>query len=346
MCKDGGRPGDSPQGKDRYKVRKGGIFSVLMPGCVIPRAGGGKRVGSDVNFLSGTNEESNFRDLSSLIVQLGEISRFATVMFQDLYNDAVVTGDRVDAVSERVRTNLHAGLSYIEHQLVVDEEPLGLYEERLETIQVDTPGAPENLFTPESLPAALADRCRVHMDPRQSFALVDHLSVREVAPGLWVDSQSDEFKPAALSVSNPNCFNEQFIESLKTKAQRERAAQRAKRKSRKVGRARKNSVKGENKARVRRVRKKRRGGMRDVIGVADDEEDAETAFKKMDKQGRGAIEYGEVKQAFANLGEQMSDDQMLAAMSRMNANAGTDGMVRAARLLLYFRRLSLSGTAS
>ena len=277
-------------------------------------------------FLSGTNEEANFHDLQTVLAQLGKVASHATTLFQELYNDTVHTCQRVEVLGKRIGGNLYGnGLPYVERQLVAEPEPLRLYDSRVEIMVSDNHPDTGNLFTSASLPSGLAERCRMKMEAGPDFESVDQLSVRQTAVGEWVDIGSEEFKPAALSISNPNFFNEQFIEGLHAKAQLERAAQRAKREKRKEGRARKKSMKGDQKARVRRVRKKRRGGLKDTIGV-DEEDDAESAFRKVDTTGSGYIEFADVQRAFSNLGEEMSSDQMRDAMARMDADG--DGKVR------------------
>lgn len=290
------------------------------------RSGGGSAV------LSGTNEEANFRDLEAVLIQLGNVASHAAAIFQDLYNDAAATRSRVDALGQRIEKNLSsAAVGYIESKIVSADEPMYFYKSRVEATLPKYSTDTGNIFSPESLPAGLAERCRSKLDIAVDFSAVDALSVRQTQAGDYVEIGKPEFRPAALSISNPNWFTEQFMLGLREDAIRQKEEQRANREKKKERRARKKSSQADSKARVRRVRKKKRAGVNYMIGV-DDDDDAESAFKKIDVDGSGFLERSEVQAAFVHLGEEMNEEQMQAAMAAMDSD--NDGQVRRLRFPL------------
>jgi hypothetical protein len=289
-----------------------------------------QKKGGAFSLLSGTNEEANFRDLQAVLSQLGNVASHANVLFAALYEETKHTGERVALLSRRISSTLHGdGPTFVESRFVVDEEPLRFYErdaawptEQPTSEPADTNG--ENLFTKKSMPDGLRQRCQQTMEPALDFSAVDLLSVRQTTAGEWVDMEAPEFKAAALSISDPNSFSEQFIAGLMADANRKKELQRAKREKRKEGRARKKTIQSDKKARVRRVHKKKRGGLKDIIGV-DEDDDAESVFKKLDVDSSGYLEHREIRDAFTQLGEQMNDDQLQEAIAKMDGDA--DGKV-------------------
>ena len=79
-----------------------------------------KTADGDINYLHGTKEEANFRELRAIIMQAGNLANYATSVFQDIYNDIVTVGERVSVIDQRLSTNVFSGhLPYIEHQFVI-----------------------------------------------------------------------------------------------------------------------------------------------------------------------------------------------------------------------------------
>ena len=103
---------------------------------------------------------------------------------------------------------------------------------------------------------------------------------------------TDAFASAKLKFSNPNTFLTQHIQEMMEGAEgerKERKEKKARAAKRKAARSTPDAL-GSNKekARVTVIKKKKRGGLKDMIGV-DEEDDVVAAFKKIDANGDGAL---------------------------------------------------------
>jgi hypothetical protein len=171
-----------------------------------------KTAGGDVDYLAGSTEEANFRELRAVIMQCGNLANYATSVFQDLYNDIINTGERVAVLDKRLATNVFgiAGappLAYIEHQFVVQEEPMVFYENapgRAEEVKSKWHQRGTDLFTDETMPHGLAEQCK------QLRADMDFSPVDQLTAGFG----DEGFRSSKRGFSNPGTFKEQWIEAL------------------------------------------------------------------------------------------------------------------------------------
>ena len=88
---------------------------------------------SDDKAIAGNDAEA-FEEVKAILLQLGEVARHATAMFQDLFNETVTTTERVARLSHVVEKNIFAtdqesnALQFIENRVVHFDEPMRLYE--------------------------------------------------------------------------------------------------------------------------------------------------------------------------------------------------------------------------
>jgi hypothetical protein len=132
---------------------------------------------------------------------------------------------------------------------------------------------------------------------------------------------ADGFREAALMYSNPNTFQEMYVEEL---AERAMATKAKKQEKKKAARDRKKSVKGEKMSDAKRVRKRQ---IDKDTGLEIDDP-AEIAFKQIDKDGNGFLDLAELALAFGHLKHEefnLSQEQVEAAMEQMDQDG--DGKV-------------------
>ena len=63
----------------------------------------------DINYLHGTKEEANFRELRAIIMQAGHLASYATGVFQGIYDDIVTVKERATVLDQRLSTNVFSG---------------------------------------------------------------------------------------------------------------------------------------------------------------------------------------------------------------------------------------------
>eukprot|EP01052_Picozoa_sp_SAG31_P024114 SAG31_NODE_2029_length_6629_cov_2.348698_3_plen_305_part_00 len=275
-----------------------------------------KTADGNINYLHGTKEETNFRELRAIIMQTASLASHATAIFKEIHRDIAAVAERTSLLHQRLDANIYNGhLPYIEHKFVVQDEPMTYFDNAptlVHEIRGEWSERADNFFTTQTLPAGVAEQCS------QMRTYPDFDSVDKLSSGYG----TDEFTSAQLRFSNPNTFVEQQIQELQEKKKKDREERKAHRARRKAERSKPDAIANKKeKARVKVVKKKKR---KDMIGV-DVEDAVVIAFKKIDTNGDGSLSADELMAVSVAAGEPMTTEQIAEAMKRMDVDG--DGKV-------------------